>query len=123
MIDIWPVLFMINLALLFVHEMDAVKNREWRMFAMLKNMADEKACRLFILLHIPLYVAILLILMSPVQQILFYIIDIFLIFHAIIHLGFRNHKNNAFTSMLSQGLIYSMGAISAVHLAGISLTA
>ncbi len=123
MIDVWLVLFIINLSLLFVHEMDAVKNCEWRMFAVLKNMADEKASRLFILLHIPLYGAVLLMLVSPAQQVLFYIIDIFLIFHAVIHFGFRHHKNNAFSSVLSWVFIYSMGIISAVHLAGICLIA
>lgn len=121
--EMWLMLFIVNLSLLLVHEMDAVRNREWRMFAVLKNMADEKACRVFILAHIPLYIAVLLMLMSPAQQILFYTLDIFLIFHTAIHFGFRQHKNNAFTSVFSKMLIYGMGVVSVVHLAGICLIA
>ncbi len=121
--EIWLVLFVVNLSLLFVHEMDAVKNREWRMFIILKNMEDEKAGRIFQVLHIPLYAAVLLLLLSPARQVMFYVLDIFLILHAGIHFCFRHYENNAFTSVFSNLVIYIMGAVAAVHLAGTCLTA
>jgi hypothetical protein len=34
------VLFALILALLFVHEMDAIRAKEWKMFVGLKNMND-----------------------------------------------------------------------------------
>ncbi len=119
--NIWMVLFIVNMSLLFVHEMDAVRNREWRMFIVLKDMEDEKACRIFLLAHVPLYATALFLLMSPAKLILFYILDAFLIIHAVIHFGFRHQKHNAFTSAISKAIIYLMAAISAVHLTGICL--
>lgn len=119
--SIWMALFIINISLLLVHEMDAVRNREWRMFIVLKDMEDEKACRIFVLAHVPLYVAALFLLMSPAKLIVFYVLDVLLILHAVIHFGFRHHKHNAFTSTISKAIIYMMAAISAVHLTGICL--
>lgn len=121
--DIWQVLFVLNLSLFFVHEMDAVKSREWRMFIVLKTMKEDKARLVFLLLHIPLYAAILLLLLSPERQVLFYVMDVFLICHAALHFGFRSHANNGFTSTFSILVIYVMGAVSAVHLIGILLAA
>lgn len=121
--DVWLILFIVNFTLLLIHEMDAVKNREWRMFIILKSMPEEKACRVFTIAHIPLYAAALLLLISPSQQILFYVLDVFLIGHAVIHFCFRHHENNAFTSVFSKTIIYLMGGFAAVHLAGILLTA
>lgn len=119
--NIWTFLFIVNISLLLVHEMDAVKNREWRMFIVLKDMEDEKAGRIFLLAHVPLYATALFLLMSPAKLILFYILDVFLILHAVVHFGFRHHKHNSFTSTISKAIIYMMAAISAVHLTGICL--
>ena len=63
------IIFYLALTLLFVHEMDAVRRKEWKMFIVLKDMEDEKACHIFLLLHIPLYLMILLLLISPFSQI------------------------------------------------------
>ena len=92
-------LFIISLSLLLVHEMDAVRNREWRIFIVLKDVEDEKACRIFLLAHVPLYAAILLLLMSP-AKLFFSVLDVSLILHAVIHFCFRHHKHNAFASTL-----------------------
>jgi len=54
-----PVLFSVILSLLFLHEMDAVRNAEWKMFVILKDMDETKAYRIFTLLHLPLYAALL----------------------------------------------------------------
>ena len=109
-------LFSMILALLFTHEMDAVRNKEWRMFIGLKDLPEETAYRLFLLLHIPLYTAVLLVLINGTETIGFYLVDLFMIFHAITHYLFRNHPNNRLTNRLSQGIINAAGALALIHL-------
>lgn len=48
-------LFIFMITLLLIHEMDAIRTKEWRMFIVLKDMPDEKAYKIFTLAHIPLY--------------------------------------------------------------------
>ena len=113
-------IFALELALLFVHEMDAIRRQEWKMFIILKDMDDEKACRIFLLLHIPLYMAVLLLLFSPCSHIGYYVVDIFLLAHMLIHLGFRKHPDNKFGSTISKVIINSAGLLAIVHLIIIS---
>lgn len=116
-------LFAVELALLFVHEMDAIRHREWQMFAILKDMPEEKAYRTFLLLHIPLYAVVLVLLFSSWARIGFYVVDIFLAAHLLLHLGFRRHPANQLTGGLSQAFIYAAGALASLHLVAISVPA
>ena len=110
------IIFSLELALLFVHEMDAVRRQEWKMFVKLKDMEDEKAYRVFMLLHIPLYTAILALLLSGYYRIGFYITGVFLIAHTLVHTGFRKHTANKLTSGISKSIIFISGILAAVHL-------
>lgn len=112
MVDI---LFALELALLFTHEMDAIRRQEWKMFIVLKDMADEKAYRVFLLLHIPLYTAILALLFSPFSQIAYVIVDLFLMAHMVIHLGFRKHPANRLNGPVSTFMIYAAGILGLLH--------
>ena len=109
-------IFSLELALLFVHEMDAIRRREWKMFIILKDMEDEKAYRVFMLLHIPLYTIILVLLLSPYYYIGFYITDIFLIAHTLVHIGFRKHTANNLNNSISKSIIFLAGILAVVHL-------
>lgn len=107
--------FAVELSLLFIHEMDAIRQKEWRMFVVLKDMEETRAYRVFTLIHLPLYIAVLTLLM--VQPMAAYIIvDIFLIGHSLVHILFRAHKANALNSTYSRMLIYPMGMLAIVHL-------
>lgn len=113
------VLFMLILALLLVHEMDAIYNREWKMFIILKDFPDETAYKIFTALHMPLYFLVILIVAlgnANVQTILYYVIDLFLLAHAVVHFLFRKHKENRFESMFSKTIIYSMAVLASAHL-------
>ena len=35
------------ISLLLIHEMDAIRTKEWKMFIILKDMADETAYKIF----------------------------------------------------------------------------
>lgn len=111
--------FVFILSLLLLHEMDAIRTKEWRMFIILKDLPEETAYRVFSILHLPLYFAALVALVWGGLNgnfILFIILDLFLVAHAFIHFGFRNHASNGFTSLYSKVLIYVMGALSVAHL-------
>ncbi len=90
---------------MFTHEMDAIRRQEWKMFIILKDMQEEKAYAMFTLLHIPLYAAILYLLLSPNVLIGFYITDVFLIAHTIIHFIFGKKPSNQFTGKISKAII------------------
>lgn len=109
-------IFALELALLFTHEMDAIRKQEWNMFIILKDMPDEKAYHTFMLLHIPLYTAIILLLFSDFRQIGFYIVDAFLMIHLLIHWGFCNHPANKLNGGISKAIISGAGLLSIPHL-------
>jgi len=113
-------LFWLNLALLLAHELDAVRRQEWRMFVLLNRLDDERAHQLFTLLHVPLFIVIFWFLSRPNQLIYFWfqlVVDIFLVVHLGLHLLFRNHPANAFTTSFSKRLIEGMALLGLIHAA------
>ena len=113
-------IFALELALLFTHEMDAIHKQEWKMFIVLKDMADEKAALVFMLLHIPLYAILLFLLFSGLETLGYYIADIFLIGHCLLHFCFRNHPANKLKTGVSNILILAAGGLAIIHLAVIA---
>ena len=114
-----PILFVLNFSLLLLHEMDAIRAKEWKMFAVLKNMKEQSGYIAFSLLHLPLYCWVIFIISqtwSGGYALVWLLTDVFLIIHALIHFLFRNHYDNGFTTAYSMILIYGMAGLSAVHL-------
>lgn len=118
MSSILLMIFSINFALLLLHEMDAIRAKEWRMFIILKDMEDNRVFKVFTILHLPLYTFLLFSFIS--QQLLsFVIIDLFLIFHSIAHFFFEKNPNNNFKNLYSRLIIYPMGLLGLLHLLGL----
>ena len=115
------IIFSIELALLFTHEMDAIRRQEWKMFVILKDMEEEKAHHTFLLLHIPLYTAVLYLLFSSFLYIAYYVVDLFLFVHMLVHLRFSNHPANKFNGNISKLIINSAGVLAVIHLIAISI--
>jgi hypothetical protein len=112
-------LFILNISLLILHEMDAIRRKEWRLFAVLKGMKEENGYLVFSLLHLPLCFIILYFIMNaggPNYQLFTLVINIFLIFHGVIHLLFRNKINNEFRGAYSYAIIFTMSVIAALQL-------
>lgn len=110
--------FWLNLALLLVHELDAVRRQEWRMFAGLNRLADEPAHQMFALLHAPLFVALFWLVSRPNPAVQFWFqlgVDAFLVIHLGLHLLFQRHPANAFTAAFSRYLIGGMGLLGLAH--------
>lgn len=114
--DLLLILFLLNLSIFLLHEMDAIRRSEWRLFIVLKDMKDSKAYQVFIVIHLFLYVIILSLLFSPYQTITFWVLDIFFIIHTILHLLFERHPRNEFKNTFSRAIIYPMGFLSTIHL-------
>lgn len=114
--DLLLILFLFNLALFLLHEMDAIRRSEWRLFIVLKDLEDSKAYQVFTFIHLFLYVIILSLLFSQYQTITFWVLDIFFIIHAILHLLFERHPRNEFKNTFSRAIIYPMGMLAAIHL-------
>ena len=118
------ILFTLIMSLLLIHEMDAIRTKEWKMFIILKDMSDETAYRIFTLAHLPLYFAAVFILIqggTTANTILFYVLDIFLTGHTLVHYFFRKNLNNGFGSAFSKIIIYVLGILALIHMICISL--
>ncbi|OAB33167.1 hypothetical protein PMSD_15765 [Paenibacillus macquariensis subsp. defensor] len=116
MTDLLLLLFLFNLSLFLLHEMDAIRRSEWKLFFVLQDMDDAKAYKVFTFIHLPLYTIILALLFSQYQTITFWVLDFFLMIHAILHLFFEKHSRNEFKNTFSRFIIYPMGILAAIHL-------
>ena len=106
-------LFSIVLAWFAVHELDAIRRREWRFFFAPTPLDDETAYRAFTALHVPLFALLVGGSRSgPVQVGL----DAFLIAHAALHFLLRDHPRVAFENRFSRAWIYGGATLGAIHL-------
>ncbi len=108
--------FMLGLSLLLVHELDAVRCREWRIFPGLSSLSDEWGFRLFVLLHVPLLYALLGAVAAGPGATLVVVLDVFYILHLGLHLLFLRHPRNEFRDRLSWALIVGVALSGGVDL-------
>lgn len=112
--------FYTGMALLLVHELDAVHRHEWRMFPVLSGFDDRKGFQLFVLLHVPLLVLIFWLMFHPIMVVrywFFVVMDIFFIVHAALHYLLKKHKHNRFSGDFSIAIIAATAAAGMLHLA------
>ena len=104
--------FALGFALLLVHEMDAVRLGEWKIFPWLSGMGEEAGYRAFTALHVPLYVLLLFGLLGGdgVGRALIVGLDAFFVVHVVLHWVYRNQPENRFGSAFSWVLILGAGA-------------
>ncbi|MCY6960251.1 DUF6713 family protein [Clostridium brassicae] len=112
-------LFALNFSLILLHEMDAIRQKEWKMFIFLKDMKEDVAYWIFTVIHLPLYFAVIVLLLSgdgKYQMTLSIGLDIFIVFHTIIHYVFKNKINNGFNNIFSNLIINTGCIISLLHI-------
>ena len=104
------ILFLIILAIFMLHEMDAIRTKEWRIFVFLKDLKEETAYIIFSIVHLPLYFIFFLLLTNwdiDIKNLFTLIINMLLILHAIVHYSFKNHRitsyNVCYTKLLRNG--------------------
>lgn len=106
-------IFLVNIAWIMAHELDAIRQEEWRFFNLPFALEDEFAYRIFTLLHVPLFVGLMFAIPNPVFQIGF---NIFVIAHAIVHWLLRHHPQVNFDNGFSRLLIFAPVPTSILHL-------
>lgn len=108
---IYEIIFYIGLTLFFIHEMDAVRRNEWKMFIFLSSLRSKMGYLVFSLLHIPIVFLIFWGLFSANQDFKHYLmmfLNLFFIIHFFLHLAFIRHPNNEFRSIFSWVIIALM---------------
>jgi len=102
--------FYSGLIFIIIHEMDAIRCKEWRIFPGLASLDDLPAFRIFIFAHIPLFFAIIWSLNTfENQTALHHGFDIFFIAHIFLHVAYIKHKNNLFKDWISWTFILGAG--------------
>lgn len=105
--------FWLGFSTLLVHEMDAVRLKEWRIFPLLSRLDDQRGFAVFTLLHIPIYILLLVTLSSEIaageKGNLMLGLDWFMVIHVGLHFLLRNRPRNEFKSAFSWLLIVGAG--------------
>lgn len=97
--------FYLGLGLILIHEMDAVRCKEWRIFPGLSVLKDKPGYILFLFAHIPLFVWLLYGLNSVDNESLITGLDYFFIIHLVLHVLYLGHKKNEFKDWISWTII------------------
>jgi hypothetical protein len=108
-------LFLLMLALLFCHELDAIRHHEWRLFAFLNRLDDETAYAVFAVLHIPFFGLFLWFVVYPTAW-FFIAADSFAIIHLGLHWWFRTDPRYEFQGFVSNLFIIGTALTGAAHL-------
>jgi hypothetical protein len=114
MVTLPEFLFSAVVSFLFVHELDAIRRREWRFFFAPLSVRDGVGYQIFVALHAPLLVATLLYMEFPAFQLG---VDLFAIVHGLLHVGLRNHPLIEFESWFSRFWIFGGSLLGGLHLA------
>lgn len=115
----YSALYYLGIACLFTHELDAVTHSEWRLLFVLGSMPDDTASPLFVVLHVPLFFAILWLgdhRRDAIRKLTRVTVAAFLVVHAILHFALSSNPQNEFHGVLSQFLIVSAGLCGAAYL-------
>lgn len=107
--------FLLTLTFLFCHELDAILHHEWRLFAFLNRLDDERAYAGFALLHIPLFGLFLWFVAHPATW-FFIAADSFVIIHLGLHWWFRTDPRYEFQGFVSNLFIVGSAFLGAIHL-------
>jgi len=107
--------FTLGLTFILMHEMDAMRCHEWRMFPLTSFMKEKMGMIVFIFLHIPLFYIPLLptIINNDSFRVGF---SAFLVIHLILHLLFLMHPKNEFKDWISWVFIVGAGICGALDL-------
>jgi hypothetical protein len=103
-------LFLIGFTFLLIHEMDAIRCKEWRIFPGLSLLSDKTGQLVFVIAHIPLLIIVWFQLTYNTENVAFIKwLDFFMIVHIALHLIFVKHKYNHFKDWISWTLILGAG--------------
>ena len=96
--------FFAGLAFIAMHEMDAIRCKEWRIFPGLSLLNDYWGMIVFQVAHVPLFIWIFGAIYSQRESFIRNF-DLFLVVHLILHIVFLWHKKNEFKDWISWSII------------------
>lgn len=107
-----------GLAFILVHEMDAVRCREWAIFPLLARLEDKIGYYVFVAAHILLYLLMFVGLYRGNELNLNVVkgLDTFFIVHVFLHILFLKHPKNQFTGLFSWVIIVGSGIVGVLDL-------
>jgi hypothetical protein len=112
-------LYYLGLACLFTHELDAVTHSEWRLLIGLRSLPANTASSLFIVLHVPLFFAVLWLSHFPregIRRSTRLVVAAFLVIHAVLHFSLASNPLYEFHGALSRSLILAAAACGLAYL-------
>lgn len=111
------IFFYLGLTLLIMHEMDAIRCKEWRIFPGLSLLSDKAGYSVFIFAHIPLFFFIFWQLTSSNDLEGFVKgFNIFMIIHLGLHVLYLKNKKNEFKDWISWTIIIGAGLCGLIDL-------
>jgi hypothetical protein len=111
-------LWLLVTAFFLLHELDAMTCEEWRIFPGLRSLEPDLGRRIFIWVHLPLFVAFFWFGWHPdaeIQMIFRKAIDAFALIHIGLHLLLRKHPENRFNNPFSWTIIVGWGVTGLLH--------
>jgi hypothetical protein len=100
-----------------MHEMDAIRCKEWRIFPGLSLLSDKLGQRVFLFAHLPLFFFIFwkLTCSENIEAFIFGF-NLFMMVHLVLHILFLKHKNNEFKDWISWTFILGAGLCGLIDL-------
>jgi hypothetical protein len=114
----FDIIFFVVIALFVVHELDAVRLREWQLLFVLRNQPDNLAYTNFVLFHIPIMVLLLWLTGHPSAEVRQWFqlgLDSFAVVHLGLHWHLRDRVQAGFQDRFSRNLILGLGLTGAIH--------
>ncbi|MHA7901068.1 MAG: DUF6713 family protein [Henriciella sp.] len=106
-----------GLALLSVHEMDAMTHAEWRLLPILSGMEETAAREAFVWLHIPLYIGLFWALFFAAwRELAARVFSLAILAHAIVHFVLSGHSLYTFEAPIETVTVYGAGLSGLIYL-------
>lgn len=102
-------LFYLGLTFIIIHEMDAIRCKEWRIFPGLSLLQDQTGFKAFVIAHVPLFLFLFYGLTKETNEGLIIGLDLFFLIHLGLHILFLKHKKNEFKDWISWTIIAGAG--------------
>lgn len=111
------IFFHLGLSLMAMHEMDAIRCKEWRIFPGLSLLSDKMGHIIFLFAHVPLFFYIFWSLTNSDNLESFINgFNIFMIVHLGLHILLLRHKDNEFKDWISWSIIIGAGLCGLIDL-------
>jgi len=108
--------FSLALAFILMHEMDAMRCHEWRIFPGLSYLSDHVGFVVFMAAHIPLFGLLIYFMLQPGADGFIRGVNIFLVVHFFLHVLFLWHPRNEFKDWISWTIITGAAVFAALDL-------